>query len=318
MLGVRHRCWQGDLAALVPAAWASVAGGVGQTCGIHTDGTVECWGWGGAGQNDPPSGSFSSVVVGRRHSCGLRPTGHAACWGAAEDPPGGAWSSLSIGQHQNCGITGSGALRCWPSFPLFSPPLATYPPAEACTASPFPDVPPTHRFCADIAWVATSGTMQGYADGSFQPLNATTRQAFIAILYRLAGEPDGPDPTCTSAPFTDVDPGHPFCGEIAWAAANGIAGGYADGSFRPVGELRRDASIAFLYRLAGVPDGADPVCGGAAFTDVTTEHAFCGQIEWAETIGLATGFYDDTFRPAPAIERQAVAAVLYRFHALGH
>jgi hypothetical protein len=47
--------------------------------------------------------------------------------------------------------------------------------------------------------------------------------------------------------------GHVLCGEIAWLADAGIAGGHADGSFRPTGALARQDLAAMLYRASFVP-----------------------------------------------------------------
>ena len=73
------------------------------------------------------------------------------------------------------------------------------------------------------------------------------------LLYRAKGNPDGPTPTCTSAPFTDVPTTAPFCGEIAWMKAHRITTGYVDGSFRPTAELTRETIAAFLHRLSLTP-----------------------------------------------------------------
>jgi hypothetical protein len=42
--------------------------------------------------------------------------------------------------------------------------------------------------------------------------------------------------------------GHPFCKEINWLKANGIATGFEDGTFRPGDNVTRQAMAAFLFR----------------------------------------------------------------------
>lgn len=49
--------------------------------------------------------------------------------------------------------------------------------------------------------------------------------------------------------FADVPPSHPFFDEIEWMNANGIAGGYNDGSYRPGAPVSRAAMAAFMARL---------------------------------------------------------------------
>ena len=48
--------------------------------------------------------------------------------------------------------------------------------------------------------------------------------------------------------FNDVSASHPFYVAIAWAAANAITGGYADGGFRSLDDITRQAAIAFNER----------------------------------------------------------------------
>lgn len=177
----------------------------------------------------------------------------------------------------------------------------------------FPDVPLTHPFFLDIAWAAGEDIVNGFADGTFKPGNTATRQAVVAMLYRLAGSPDGDNPPCTSAPFPDVPTSHPFCGEIDWASDEGHVNGFADGTFKPANTITRQALMAIIYRMAGSPDGDNPTCSSTPFPDVTPAHPFCGEIEWAKAEGLANGFADGTFKPANTLTRQAIAAFLHRF-----
>ena len=77
--------------------FASVSAGWFHSCGVRTDGSVECWGvnvdWEGnvVGQATPPGSSFTSVSAGWFHSCGVRTDGSVECWGNNDfgqaDPP---------------------------------------------------------------------------------------------------------------------------------------------------------------------------------------------------------------------------------------
>src|SRR5690606_12358366 len=87
-------------------------------------------------------------------------------------------------------------------------------PAQPCTTAPFPDVPVTHPFCAEIAWMAAQGYAAGYLDGTFRPTATVSRQAFAAFLHRVA-DPDHATATCTGPVTVDVPADHPFCPAIA-------------------------------------------------------------------------------------------------------
>ena len=53
----------------------------GHTCGVRTDGSLECWGRDHYDQATPPDGEFTSVSAGSTHTCGVRTDGTVACWG---------------------------------------------------------------------------------------------------------------------------------------------------------------------------------------------------------------------------------------------
>ncbi len=95
---------------------------------------------------------------------------------------------------------------------------------------PFPDVAGSHPFFTEIAWAADRGITTGYPDGTFRPAAEVTRQAYIAFLYRLAGDASVPAdaPDRVAEGFSDVPPSHPFATEIAWAAERGITTGYPE------------------------------------------------------------------------------------------
>jgi surface-anchored protein len=181
---------------------------------------------------------------------------------------------------------------------------------------PFSDVPADHPFAADIDWLADEGISTGYEDGTFRPAASISREAMAAFLYRFAGSPDGADPFCEVAPFTDVAVTNAFCGEIAWLAGTGITEGHADGTFRPVDAVSRQAMAAFLYRFDGEPDGADPHCEAAPFGGVPVGHPFCGEISWLTDAGIAEGYPDGDYLPAAEVSRQAMAAFLHRLSEL--
>jgi hypothetical protein len=110
----------------------------------------------------------------------------------------------------------------------------------------------------------------------------------------------------------DVGAHHSFCHEIGWLVGRGITQGWPDGTFRPTAAVSRQAMAAFLYRSAGNPDGAQPVCSPHQFSDVTADSPFCGEISWLVGSGIAQGFADGSFRPAAPVTRQAMAAFMHR------
>jgi hypothetical protein len=170
----------------------------------------------------------------------------------------------------------------------------------------FTDVPLDHTFATEVEWAVDLGITTGYTDQTFKPSATVTRQAMAAFIYRLAG---ADEPAPTAAVFDDVSAAHPFATEIAWAADEGITTGYQDGTFRPGAVVSRQAAVAFLHRLVD-PSFAAP--GAATFDDVSPDHPFFLEVEWAADEGITTGYGDDTFMPAATVTRQATAAFLHR------
>lgn len=110
--------------------------------------------------------------------------------------------------------------------------------------------------------------------------------------------------------FVDVGPTDPFRTEILWLADQGISTGWPDGTFRPLLPVARDAIAAFLYRAAGRPAWSPPAV--SPFRDVPVGSQFYAEITWLAANGISTGWPDGTFRPLNTVQRDAMAAFLYR------
>ena len=99
------------------ASFIAVSAGDSHSCGLRTDGTIECWGANRDGETDAPGGSFSAVSAGVSHSCGLRTDGTIECWGrnweGEADAPSGVFSSVSAGWGHSCGLRTDGTIECW-------------------------------------------------------------------------------------------------------------------------------------------------------------------------------------------------------------
>jgi Ca2+-binding RTX toxin-like protein len=191
----------------------------------------------------------------------------------------------------------------------FSALSAELPAAEV----PFTDVALNNQFFTEIAWLSERGITTGYGDGTFRPVQPVNRDAMAAFMYRFAGKPEFTPPA--DSPFSDIPTGSQFYKEIAWLAAQEISTGYEDGTFRGLQPVNRDAMAAFMYRLAGKPEYTPPAV--SPFKDVTTDNQFYKEISWLADRGISTGYPDGTFRPVQPVNRDAMAAFMFRFDRLG-
>lgn len=120
--------------------WLEVSAGSFQTCGLHGDGCIECWGgeeldgelnvtdtgerrdWVDYGDDEPPYGAFTHIAVsqdglGSNHACALDTEGRVSCWGRDDvgqsTPPAGTFAVLSLNSHRTCGIRTDTTIACW-------------------------------------------------------------------------------------------------------------------------------------------------------------------------------------------------------------
>lgn len=172
----------------------------------------------------------------------------------------------------------------------------------------FTDVPEGSQFYTEITWIADRGITSGWPDGTFRPVQPIQRDAMAAFMYRLAGEPEFTLPATPS--FADVAPDNEFYKEIEWMKAAGLTTGWPDGTYRPGAPINRDAMAAFLYRLNGSP-AVEP--SADIFVDVNPTTMYAREIAWPAASGITTGYPDRTFRPISPVNRDAMAAFMFRY-----
>lgn len=119
----------------------------------------------------------------------------------------------------------------------------------------------------------------------------------------------------TSSRFVDFPPRVLFLTEVEWLASEGVSTGWAEPegtlTYRPWQAIDRDAMAAFFYRMAGSPAYTPPL--ESPFSDVTPWTPFYKEMAWMHSEGIATGYPDGTFRPWDPVNRDAMAAFMYRF-----
>ncbi|WP_051224917.1 S-layer homology domain-containing protein [Pseudoclavibacter soli] len=125
---------------------------------------------------------------------------------------------------------------------------AGQPSVDTSVASPFNDVGWENEHYRAILWAYQSGLVKGWDDGGFHPYQSIQRDAVATILKRYAEYLDVDIEQDAAAAFSDISTSE-HADNIRWLAATGITTGYADGTFKPLQPVTRDAIAAFLYRL---------------------------------------------------------------------
>lgn len=110
-------------------------------------------------------------------------------------------------------------------------------------------------------------------------------------------------------PFVDVPDGKYFTDAVLWAVENGITGGRDATHFDPYASCTRGQLVTFLWRIAGEPTAKK----GESFPDVTAGRYCEKAILWAAENGIIAGFADGTVKADAPLNRQQVAAILWRY-----
>ncbi|MDQ0078975.1 chitobiase/beta-hexosaminidase C-terminal domain-containing protein [Arthrobacter oryzae] len=154
------------------------------------------------------------------------------------------------------------------------------------------------------------------------PIRLTTNTTIRYVAVDVTGNASRQiTQTYTVSPvsFIDVGKGNQFSNEITWLAEHGVSTGWEESngtrSYRPYQAVNRDAMAAFMYRLAGSPLYTPPAV--SPFGDVTPNTQFYKEITWLSERNISTGWKEangsKTYRPLQPVNRDAMAAFMYRF-----
>ena len=174
----------------------------------------------------------------------------------------------------------------------------------------FRDVPANAWYAGAVERVHTAGLMSGTGAGIFSPGGTVTRGQAAAILYRLAGEP-----AVYGSSFSDVPASAYYAKAVAWAARQGIATGFSDGTFRPGLPVSRQQLAAFLWRYARLKQmDSGKRSSLQAYRDAAQVSAYAEEpMRWALAEGILQGTADRTLLPQGQAARGQAAVLLDRF-----
>lgn len=119
----------------------------------------------------------------------------------------------------------------------------------------------------------------------------------------------------------DVSPGHQFYNEITYMVNSQIirpAAGMRLSRFEGTHSITRAQAARFLWRSTQVKNRDNfAYCESpyTPFSDVGTSHAYCGYIGALSRSGVINGYSDGSFHPNDLVDRQAMAAFLFRMKA---
>ena len=178
--------------------------------------------------------------------------------------------------------------------------------------NPFTDTGSGDWYYEDVLYVYNRGLMEGTGEHSFSPDGAVTRGQIVTILWRLAGSPV----VNFAMDFTDVTE-ETWCAEaIRWAAAEGIAQGFDDGSFGQDRVVTREQLAAFLYREVQRQGGGFTGMWyfPLNYPDMEELGAFADEaMHWCVMTGVLQGTADGRLAPKDTADRAQLSAILHRY-----
>jgi len=169
----------------------------------------------------------------------------------------------------------------------------------------FADVPENHWALTPIEQLATTGLIEGYPNGTFQPERALSRAELATLLVKSKGiEP----PAITEKTFKDMPPSHWAARYVKGALTMGLVKGYPDKTFKPNNKITRTEGVVVLTRFGNIPQPAALTAG--PYPDLTARHWASPFIAAARTAGLLDYIGDNDFEPKRELNRAEAVEIL--------
>ena len=163
-----------------------------------------------------------------------------------------------------------------------------------------PDNPPALNKVDHFAYIV------GYPDGNVMPNGNITRAEVATIFFRMLTDESRDEFWSQSSDYSDVTATKWFNNAVCTLSNGGIITGYADGTFKPNGNITRAefATMAVRFFSASYE-------GESLFPDID-QHWAKDYINTAAYEGLINGYEDGTFRPNQPITRAEAMAIVNR------
>ncbi|MEK4699643.1 5'-nucleotidase C-terminal domain-containing protein [Solibacillus sp. FSL R7-0668] len=136
--------------------------------------------------------------------------------------------------------------------------------------------------------------------------SATALAATTAVLVGVTGV------SAEQTLFTDVPANHPYGEPITALAALGVVNGFGDGTFKPDAAVTRGQAAKMI---AGAFQLNNPAVENLQFTDVAKTSPYYSAILALVSLGVITGYEDQTFRPAENLTHGHIKVIIERVSA---
>lgn len=179
--------------------------------------------------------------------------------------------------------------------------------------NPFEDIQ-GHWAQDEILRTYHAGLFKGTTPTKFAPNTCITRAMFVAVLYRLAGEPA----IEKGAGFTDVPSQSYYAPAVAWALEQGVTNGTSETTFSPNKRITRQEMATMLFRYAkSAGEDVSKRDDLADFKDAgQVSHWALEAMQWAVANEILVGFKDGSLLPRYQATRAQAATIFCRYAGL--
>lgn len=179
--------------------------------------------------------------------------------------------------------------------------------------NPFTDIE-KHWAKEEILRAYHAGLFKGTTPTKFAPNESVTRGMFVAVVYRLAGEPA----VEKGAEFTDVPSQSYYAPAVAWAFEQGVTNGTSQTTFSPNKRITRQEMATMLYRYAKA--AGEDVSDQADLSDFKDAGKISGwaleAMRWAVAQEILVGYKDGSLLPRYQATRAQAATIFCRYAGL--
>ena len=158
-----------------------------------------------------------------------------------------------------------------------------------------------------MAFASAHELFNGTAPGRFSPDQPMSRGMLAVVLHNLESNPA----QALTGAFADVDNRQWYAGGVSWAAAQGIIGGYGNGTFGPNDNITREQLAVMLWRYAGSPAATERELH---FADAYKASDWAAEaLRWAVEKGVLNGKGGGILDPGGEATRAETAQMLKNF-----
>jgi len=169
----------------------------------------------------------------------------------------------------------------------------------------FADVGDDHWAGKPIESLATTGLVEGYPNGSFQPERALSRAELATLLIKAKGiEP----PVVTGKVFKDMPASHWAARYVKGAMDLALVKGYPDKTFKPNNKINRTEGVVVLTRFGELIQKTELVEG--PYPDLTAKYWASPFIAAAREAGMLDYIGEADFQPKKDLTRAEAIEIL--------